>query len=96
MLKVVAKRYLKSGCLDEYVRLAKELIDQTRQEEGCADYGLYYDPAQNLAVMMETWESQADLDRHLQHITSLGWPAKLNTYADPDRPGSVEQFQSIY
>lgn len=96
MLKLVAKRYLKIGYLEEYTELVKELVDLTRAEEGCVDYGLYYDAEKNLAVMMETWASQEDLDRHLEYITGLGWPAKLNAYADPEKKGGVEKYEQLY
>ena len=96
MLKIVAKRYLKKGSLPEYTELAKELVDLTRAEEGCVDYGLYYDSQKNLAVMMETWETQAHLDRHLKRIIGEGWPERLNAFADPEKKGGAEQFEQIY
>lgn len=96
MLKIVAKRYLRPGCLEEYIKLTRELVDLTRLEEGCVDYGLYYNKEQNIAVMMETWASQADLDRHLKHIIDLGWPEKLNQYADPQQKGGAEQYEWVY
>ena len=43
MIQIVAKRYLREGALSEYTEVAKELVDSSRQEEGCAGYGLYYD-----------------------------------------------------
>lgn len=96
MLKIVAKRYLKQDCLAEYTAVVKELVDYTRSEDGCVDYGLYYDSKQNLAVMMETWESQEHLDKHLEKIISAGWPARLNAFADTSKKGGVEQFEQLY
>jgi|GEM_PF-1115023 len=96
MIKIVAKRYLKAGVVEEYMTLAKELVDLSRQEEGCVDYGLYYQEQQNLAVMMETWIDQECLDRHLERIITLGWPGKLNAYADPERSGGAETYQQLY
>lgn len=96
MLKIVAKRYLKENSVEAYTELARELVDFTRSEEGCVDYGLYYDKAKNLAVMMETWESQYHLDKHLETIIAAGWPAKLNSFADPTKQGGVEKFEQLY
>ena len=96
MLKIVAKRYLKADSLSEYTRLAKQLVDLTRTEEGCVDYGLYYDSQRNLAVMMETWESREHLDKHMERIIAEGWPARLNAFADPEKKGGAEQFEQIY
>lgn len=96
MLKIVAKRYLKENSLSEYTRVVQELVDFTRAEEGCVDYGFYYDAQRNLAVMMETWASQNYLDKHLEEIIVAGWPARLNAFADPEKKGAVEQFEQIY
>lgn len=96
MIKIVAKRFLKENSIGAYAKAAKELVDLTRAEEGCIDYGLYYDRERNLAVMIESWESQAHLDRHLERIVADGWPAKLNAFADPDKKGGPEQFEQIY
>lgn len=96
MIKVVAKRFLKENSIDEYTEVAKELVDFTRAEDGCVDYGLYYDRERNLAVMMETWESQAYLDKHLERIIAAGWPKKLNAFADPNKQSGPEQFEKIY
>ena len=96
MIKIVAKRYLKAGVVDEYAALAKELVDSSREEEGCVDYGLYYQEEQNLAVMMETWTDQDALDRHSKRIVAQGWPEKLNAYADPARSGGPEIYRRLY
>ena len=40
MLKLVAKRYVIPGKLDEYIAVAKGLVDQTRKEAGCIEYAL--------------------------------------------------------
>lgn len=96
MLKIVAKRYLKEGVLDEYVDLVKTLVDQSRKEAGCIEYELYVNRELNLAVMMETWENQQYLDQHSKIVQAAGYPAKLNAYADPEKPAQVEKYEYVY
>jgi quinol monooxygenase YgiN len=50
------------------------LVPVTREETGCLNYDLHRDRADpSVFVFHETWESEADLDRHLQapHIQAF-------------------------
>ena len=96
MLKVIAKRGLLPGAYEEYAALVKPLVDETRTEPGCIDYALYYDAAENTAVMIETWESQAHLEVHLQKLTASGYLEKMNAYSDPARPSVIEKYAYVY
>ena len=95
MIKVVAKRWLLPDAWDEYTELAMELVDQTREEPGCVEYGLYR-AGEDLAVMMETWADQESLDAHLARLKAENWSARLNAWADPDRPPVVEKYLELY
>ena len=95
MICIVAKRYLKPGVLDEYTALAKELVESSRLEAGCADYGLYYKADENLCVMVEKWETQEALDVHSARLAAENWPQRLNAYADPEKKGGPEIFKQI-
>ncbi|WP_020617989.1 putative quinol monooxygenase [Paenibacillus daejeonensis] len=96
MLKIVAKRYLKTGVLDEYLAVVRPLVDASRQEPGCIEYALYINRDENAAVMMETWESEAALESHLKIVRAAGYPEKLNQFADPDHPSKVEKYDHVY
>ncbi|MBQ1343304.1 MAG: antibiotic biosynthesis monooxygenase [Firmicutes bacterium] len=96
MIKLVAKRWLKEGAWDEYIALAQKLVDQTRQEPGCVDYALYGVKEDALAVMMETWADQGSLDAHLARLRAENWGARLNVYADPERPPVIEKYLELY
>ena len=95
MIKVVAKRWLRRDTWDEYTELAMTLVDQTREEAGCVEYGLYRG-GEDLAVMLETWADQESLDAHLARLKEENWSARLNAYADPDRPPVVEKYLELY
>lgn len=96
MLKVIAKRYLKSGVLDEYLTVVRPLVDASRQEPGCIEYALYINRDENSAVMMETWESEAALEEHLKIVRAAGYPELLNRYADPEKPAKVDKYDHLY
>jgi quinol monooxygenase YgiN len=74
MIKVVAQFFIKDGEVEKALTLAKELVLETRKEDGCISYEL----CQNLKTdshitFIETWENQAVLDAHFQtpHFTGL-------------------------
>ena len=68
MIKVVANNYIKEGCVDEYLRLGKILVEKTNaNDKGCINYDLFRDTKDPLHfVMLEEWESVADLEAHMQ------------------------------
>ena len=67
MIKVVAKNKVKSEKIETVLALYEELVADTRKEDGCIAYELYQDE-QDAAVltMIEEWEDQASLDRHMK------------------------------
>lgn len=65
MVKVVAKNYAKEDKLNEIIELYKELVELTRQEEGCLKYELCQDkddPA--ILTMIEEWTTGEALENH--------------------------------
>lgn len=74
MIKVVAKNYMKSDRLSEVIDLCKELVEETRKEDGCIKYELYQDSEDSsILTMIEEWESKEALDLHLksEHFTRI-------------------------
>jgi len=76
VLKVVAKMNIASDEEDAVVELAEELVASTLCEEGCISYNFCHEVDENVDdsfAMMETWESQEALDKHMQseHFTRL-------------------------
>lgn len=56
----------------------QEFITRSRNEEGCLLYDLWVDPkAPTRMVIVESWASQADLDRHLALPWFAEWGPKL-------------------
>ncbi len=67
MIKVLAKHFVRPEKNELYQKLAGELVEKTNQlDEGCIEYGLYRDVQDpNGFVIVEKWESQKLLDRHM-------------------------------
>lgn len=68
MIKVVANSYIKADCIDEYLKLSKEIVDLTNaNDKGCIRYELCRDTKNpQHFIMLEEWESMEDLGAHMQ------------------------------
>ena len=75
MVKVTAVCYVKAECTEEFLGIAKELVEKTNaQDRGCIKYELCKDVNDPLHyVMLEEWEDQSALDEHMEkeHFVDL-------------------------
>jgi len=66
MIKVVAKSFAKPDKLDKILELSAEMVEKTVKEEGCIKYELFQDiKAPEVIVIIEEWESEEALRRHM-------------------------------
>lgn len=66
MIKVVAKFLIKKEKVDEVRSITKELIDQTREEDGNLSYELYQDiDNPQIFSFIEEWQSKEALEAHM-------------------------------
>ena len=83
MVKVIAKFSVKADGVDAFLGLAKELVEKTVKETGNISYEMFQD-AKNPGklFMVEEWQSQEVLDKHLAsaHFTTL--VPQMGKYAD--------------
>jgi len=74
MIIIVAKNIIKEGMSDEFKRLTKELIVESRKEEGCISYVLHED-INNPCILtfIESWTDQKAIDFHntTKHFTTI-------------------------
>lgn len=74
MIRVIATFHLRAENQQNAIELAKELVETTRAEDGCAMYDLLQpvDDASQMLIL-EAWKSQKALDRHSasEHFTRL-------------------------
>lgn len=74
MIKVVAKKIVNEGKVEEVIKLYEELVQATRKEEGCIKYELYQDEKDSrILAVIEEWESKYVLDKHMktEHFTRI-------------------------
>jgi len=73
-VSVIVKETIKEGQLGAFVDYMRELIRLTKEEGGCIAYDLYEAAdGSGEVVLVELWESQGALDKHIQtdHFISL-------------------------
>ncbi|MBY0147439.1 putative quinol monooxygenase [Neobacillus niacini] len=66
MIRVVAKGKLKPEVkVEEYLELARDLVSETRKEEGCIYYALHQDIKDpSVVTMLEEWVDEEALKQH--------------------------------
>ena len=74
MVKVIAKFFVKEDKVEEFLKLANVLVEESRKEAGCVRYNLLQDVSNpQTLIMVEEWESAGILKRHMAsaHFTSI-------------------------
>lgn len=74
MIRVVANFHLKKENVEEAIKLAKEMVEATRKEEGCVQYDLAQSPeSPEKIVILEAWETKEAIDTHSasEHFTRI-------------------------
>jgi len=67
VFKLIAEDFIQTDKIDVVLPLYKELIEKTKQEQGCIAYDLYHDLKQaGHFVFIEEWVDRAALDAHVQ------------------------------
>jgi quinol monooxygenase YgiN len=65
MIKIVAKNVIEIEDKETYIRLAKELIEKSREEAGCISYSLFEDMNdESVFTFIEEWKDQEAIDIH--------------------------------
>lgn len=74
MVKVVAKNYAKEDKVKEVIELCRELVNETRKEEGCIKYEFFQDVNEpSILTFIEEWISVEALKKHMksEHFTRI-------------------------
>ena len=72
---IIAKVEIKSDMTEEFVDGTVDLIEKSREEEGCISYSLYGDTEDAAKyVFVEEWKDQAAIDFHFDtdHFKNFG------------------------
>ncbi len=76
MFYVVAQKFVSKENQAKYLELAREMVDKTREEDGCYEFSLVASTVpgrEEEFLYFERWESRAHLDAHLksEHFVAL-------------------------
>lgn len=67
----------------EAIATARKLIEPSQKEEGCISYDMYESvTTPGEFIIVETWESQEALDRHMKQPHFIEYATKLDEYGD--------------
>ena len=96
MIKVVAKQYVKEGKLQEFLPVARRLVEETNKNDpGCLSYAMYEDVENPLIVtVIEEWESQELLDRHMKSAHFLELVPIIGSLCD--KPAEVALYNKLF
>lgn len=81
MVKVMAKNFVKEDEVEKVLKLAKELVAATINEEGCIKYEMYQDQKKpDILIMIEEWETMEHLKSHMasEHFKNI--VPKMSSY----------------
>lgn len=93
MIKVVFKFKLNPDVsVEDYLKIAREAISETRKEKGCISYTINVDINDpTILTMLEEWEDQESLDQHnknenvqkiVQELKKLRESSEINIYRE--------------
>jgi len=95
MIKVVAKNFIKTDKVDEFITQAKKLVQETKQNDaGCVHYELYQDLSNpQLLTIIEEWENKEML---AQHVAAKHFKEAAVTFKDfMEKPGEINLYQKL-
>lgn len=82
-MKVInASFFIKGNQRENFLSDTKELISETRKEEGCLAYNLYESlEERNTFIMVENWKDQFAIDIHNQNPLLQNFISKVADYS---------------
>ena len=64
MIKIIAKNYIKNDKKEIFLKLAKELIAESRKENGCIAYDIYEGIDGRSLTFIEEWKDEKAIESH--------------------------------
>lgn len=95
MIKVVAQNYVKADKLEEFIALATQLVQATRENDtGCIRYELVQDMENpQILTILEEWEDQEAL---IKHSASMHFQDAVPRFADYiEKPGETHLYKTL-
>lgn len=95
MIKIVARNFIKAEKVEEFISLAKQLVEDTRQNDsGCIRYELLQDIKNpQLLTFLEEWQDQESLDKHMKAKHFKEAMALFGEFLE--KPGEVSLYKTL-
>ncbi len=95
MIKLVADNYIRADKLEEFLTVAKQLVQETKAHDaGCIRYELLQDVKDPLHLtMLEEWTDKDALAKHSQSAHFISAMPHFASLAA--RPGETHLFQQL-
>jgi len=96
MIKVVAKQFVKADKLEEFLPIAKVLVEETtKNDDGCIKYEMYQDLSDPLVItVIEEWETQESLDKHMKAKHFQDAIPKISGFCD--KPPEMALYKKLF
>ena len=93
-MKVInASFFIKEDQRENFLSDTKELISETRKEEGCLAYNLYESlEERNAFIMVEIWKDQAAINTHNQNPLLQSFFSKTADYSTKAPDLKISEF----
>jgi len=97
MVKVIAHNFLLKENIEKAMPLYKEMVAETRKEDGCIQYDLLRDDKDETHfVFVETWESQAHLEAHFKSAHFVKIIPAVGELGDKSREKAVDLLTQVF
>jgi len=94
MIKAVAKHFVKEDKIDEFIELAKKLVEATVKEEGNIKYELFQDLKDTkIITMIEEWENKDVLNKHMNSESFLEIVPILSSFME--KPAEMNLYKKV-
>ena len=96
MVKVIVPNYIKEESLADFLAVTKELVEKTNAlDAGCVKYELCKSINDPLCYyMVEEWDDQESLDKHMKAQHSVDLIPKLNDFSA--KPTEIILLEKVY
>lgn len=94
MVTIIAEFQVKSGCADEFTRLAAECTRNTRKEAGNLSYKVFNERNNgNTFIFVEEWANDVAIEKHnnMSHFKTFMEKIKTITVGEP----SIKQIMRV-
>lgn len=94
MIKIIAQFFIKEEHLDEAINLGKELLIESKKEDGCINYEFYQDDEDKThLIFIKEWEDDISLMQHFVTPHFKSFVIKIDKLKSKER--IVESFNKI-